>query len=229
MARTALKLGRNRPRPWWEYVDPRNDILADAEYDQVKRAFDIFIILLLAPLALPIMLACALAIGFTSPGAPAVFEQVRTGRGGRKFKMLKFRTMVPDAEKLKSELQHLNELQWPDFKITNDPRITPVGRILRSTSLDELPQLWNVMRGEMSLVGPRPTSFGYDTYTLWQTARLDVRPGVTGLWQIVGRGSMEFTDRVRLDMAYVQRRCLTLDLLILAHTLTAVARRRGAH
>jgi lipopolysaccharide/colanic/teichoic acid biosynthesis glycosyltransferase len=144
--------------------------------------------------------------------------------------MFKFRTMVPDAEELKKELAHLNELQWPDFKITNDPRITRMGRFLRKSSLDELPQLLNVLRGEMSLVGPRPTSFSAQTYDLWQTERLDVLPGLTGLWQIIGRGSMEFDERVRLDIAYIERRSLSLDIQILFRTvLVALIRQEGAY
>lgn len=229
MARVSLERGTRGAQTWWERVNPGDDVLRGRAYERAKRAFDITVVVIMAPITLPLMLACVLAITLTSPGAPAVFHQKRTGMGGRSFDMLKLRTMVPEAEALKAQLQHLNELHWPDFKITHDPRITVVGRILRSTSLDELPQLLNVLRGDMSLVGPRPTSFGHETYALWQTARLDVRPGVTGLWQVVGRGSMEFNDRVRLDMAYVQRRCLTLDALILIHTLLAVARRRGAH
>jgi lipopolysaccharide/colanic/teichoic acid biosynthesis glycosyltransferase len=136
--------------------------------------------------------------------------------------------MVPNAEALKEKYAHLNELQWPDFKITNDPRITKVGKILRKTSLDELPQLINVLKGEMSLVGPRPTSFGAETYKLWHTERLDVMPGLTGLWQIIGRASLEFDDRLRLDIAYIDRRCLWLDILILFKTITAVFKQRGA-
>jgi lipopolysaccharide/colanic/teichoic acid biosynthesis glycosyltransferase len=137
--------------------------------------------------------------------------------------------MVPNADVLKKELAHLNELQWPDFKITNDPRITRMGRFLRKTSLDELPQLLNVLRGDMSLVGPRPTSFSPETYELWQTERLDVMPGITGLWQIMGRGSMEFDDRVRLDVAYIERRCVWLDIQILLRTVAVVWKQRGAH
>jgi lipopolysaccharide/colanic/teichoic acid biosynthesis glycosyltransferase len=137
--------------------------------------------------------------------------------------------MVPNAEDLKRQLAHLNELQWPDFKITNDPRITRIGRFLRKTSLDELPQLFNVLKGEMSLVGPRPTSFSATTYSLWHTERLDVKPGLTGLWQIIGRGSIEFDDRLRLDIAYIKHRCLWLDIQILFHTVMAVLEQRGAY
>jgi lipopolysaccharide/colanic/teichoic acid biosynthesis glycosyltransferase len=137
--------------------------------------------------------------------------------------------MVHNAEELKHKYMHLNELQWPDFKITNDPRITLVGRILRKTSLDELPQLLNVLKGDMSLVGPRPTSFSAETYALWQTGRLDVTPGITGLWQIMGRASMEFTDRVYLDMFYIEHRSLWLDIQIIVRTIFAVFMQRGAH
>jgi len=171
----------------------------------------------------------ALLIRLTSPGAPAIFVQYRTGKGGQRFRMYKFRSMVPNAEELKVKYAHLNELQWPDFKITNDPRITPVGKFLRKTSLDEIPQLFNVLRGEMSLVGPRPTSFGADTYKLWHTERLDVVPGMTGLWQIIGRASMEFDDRLRLDIAYIERRSIWLDITILFQTVFAVFKQRGAH
>jgi lipopolysaccharide/colanic/teichoic acid biosynthesis glycosyltransferase len=143
--------------------------------------------------------------------------------------MYKFRSMVPDAEALKEKYAHLNELQWPDFKITNDPRITKVGKVLRKTSLDELPQLINVLKGEMSLVGPRPTSFGAETYKLWHTERLDVMPGLTGLWQIIGRAQLEFDDRLRLDIAYIERRSLWMDISILFHTVFAVFKGRGAH
>jgi lipopolysaccharide/colanic/teichoic acid biosynthesis glycosyltransferase len=142
--------------------------------------------------------------------------------------MLKFRTMVPDAEELKEQLWHLNELEWPDFKITNDPRVTRPGRLLRRTSLDELPQLLNVLAGTMSLVGPRPTGATPDQYRLWQTERLDVAPGVTGLWQLYGRATTVFDDRSRLDIAYVQRRSMALDLQILVRTIPAVLLQRGA-
>jgi len=158
-----------------------------------------------------------------------VFKQLRTGKGGRRFNMYKFRTMVPNAEELKSKYAHLNELQWPDFKITNDPRITSVGRFLRNTSLDEMPQLFNVLIGDMSLVGPRPTSFGAETYKLWHTERLDVPPGLTGLWQIIGRAQVEFDDRLRLDIAYIEHRCLWLDINILMRTALAVFSQKGAH
>lgn len=214
---------------WVRKFDPKKRLLTGLAYYSVKRVFDLFVTILSAPLWLPLIGVIALIIKITSPGAPAIFVQYRTGKGGQRFRMYKFRSMVPNAEELKAEYAHLNELKWPDFKITNDPRITPVGRFLRKTSLDEIPQLFNVLRGEMSLVGPRPTSFGADTYKLWQTERLDVVPGLTGLWQIIGRASMEFDDRLRLDIAYIERRSIWLDINILFQTVFAVFKQRGAH
>lgn len=214
---------------WVRKFDPQKRILTGQAYHTVKRVLDLSLVLLTAPIWLPLIGVIALIIKATSPGAPAIFAQYRTGKGGQRFLMYKFRSMVPNAEELKAKYAHLNELQWPDFKITNDPRVTRIGRFLRKTSLDELPQLFNVLRGEMSLVGPRPTSFGADTYKLWHTERLDVLPGMTGLWQILGRASMEFDDRLRLDIAYIERRSIWLDIVILFLTVLAVFKQRGAH
>lgn len=141
--------------------------------------------------------------------------------------MHKFRTMVPNAEELKWELRHLNELE-ARLQDHGRPTHHAPGGFLRTTSLDELPQLWDVLMGRLSLVGPRPTDFMADTYRLWQTERLDVKPGVTGLWQIYGRGLAEFDDRTRLDIAYIQRRSIWLDVQILVRTVPAVLARRGA-
>ncbi len=189
---------------------------------------DLVLTILAAPIWLPVLGIIAMAVAITSPGGPIFFMQKRTGRGGRQFSMYKFRTMVPNAEALKEKYAHLNELKWPDFKITNDPRVTPVGRLLRKTSLDELPQLINVLRGEMSLVGPRPTSYSAETYSLWHTARLDVLPGVTGLWQITYRSAVDWDDKSRLDIAYVDRRCMMMDIEILLRTIPVVLKGRGA-
>lgn len=225
---TDLSIGHDLD--WWERANPEGRILTGKAYRLAKRTMDIGLILLSLLFILPLILLCALIIKIESPGGPVLFQQKRTGVNGKQFNMFKFRTMVPDAEELKKELAHLNELQWPDFKITNDPRITRMGRFLRKSSLDELPQLLNVLRGEMSLVGPRPTSFSAQTYDLWQTERLDVLPGLTGLWQIIGRGSMEFDERVRLDIAYIERRSLSLDIQILFRTvLVALIRQEGAY
>jgi lipopolysaccharide/colanic/teichoic acid biosynthesis glycosyltransferase len=192
-----------------------------------KRVFDLSVCVLLSPLVAVVLVACAIAIRLDSRG-PIVFTQQRTGRNGRRFRMFKFRTMVENAEALKAELAHLNVLPPPDFKIPNDPRITRVGRFLRRSSLDELPQLLNVVRGEMSLVGPRPTSFAPSTYRLWHTARLEVPPGLTGLWQILGRNSTTFDERLRLDMKYIEEMSLRRDLAILSHTAKVVVKRAGA-
>lgn len=214
---------------WWQQCRPEKRLLRGKAYRRAKRIMDLTFVLISLVFVLPLLLLCALLLKIESPGGPVMFKQKRTGMGGQPFYMFKFRTMVPNAEEMKKELAHLNELQWPDFKITNDPRITRIGRFLRKTSLDEMPQLLNVLRGEMSLVGPRPTSFLPETYRLWHTERLDVLPGITGLWQILGRGSMEFDERVRLDVAYIERRCLWLDFQILMRTFTAVIAQRGAH
>ncbi|MFO0869046.1 MAG: sugar transferase [Pirellulales bacterium] len=196
-------------------------------YEFCKRCLDIAVCLLLLPLALPIIAICAAAVWFESPGK-VIFRQSRTGKDGRRFRMFKIRTMVANAEQLKEKYRHLNELTWPDFKITNDPRVTRVGRFLRKTSLDELPQILNVLLGDMSLVGPRPTSFSADTYQPWHFERLAVTPGITGLWQIQGRANIDFDDRVRLDIQYVRTRSFWLDIKILFATVFAVLLQRGA-
>ncbi|HEV8152676.1 MAG TPA: sugar transferase [Solirubrobacteraceae bacterium] len=192
-----------------------------------KRILDIVVSFTALILAAPILLACALAIRLETPG-PVMFAQKRTGRGGRRFPMWKFRTMVANAEELKAELAHLNILPPPDFKIPNDPRVTKVGKFLRATSLDELPQLLNVLRGDMSIVGPRPTSFPASSYELWHTQRLDVAPGMTGLWQLEGRNATTFDERLRLDVKYIRHMSLGQDLRLMARTVGAVVRRDGA-
>jgi lipopolysaccharide/colanic/teichoic acid biosynthesis glycosyltransferase len=197
-------------------------------YSTKKRALDLAVCLILLPIALPILLTCALLVKLTSKG-PVLFVQERTGVGGNRFKILKFRTMVPNAANMKKGLESENLMGGPDFKLANDPRVTRFGVFLRKTSLDEAPQLWNILRGDMSLVGPRPTSFPAQTYDLWHTERLEVMPGLTGLWQVSGRGEIDFDDRVRLDIAYVRSRSLPLDLSILLRTIPAVVSQRGAY
>jgi lipopolysaccharide/colanic/teichoic acid biosynthesis glycosyltransferase len=197
-------------------------------YESWKRALDVALTLLALPLLVPVIGVCALAVWLTD-GSPVLFTQLRTGRGGQRFRMIKFRTMVRNAEALKKDLAHLNALGGPDFKIIDDPRVTRLGRFLRRTSLDELPQVWNVLRGDMSLVGPRPTSFEASTYDLWHTERLELAPGLTGLWQVKGRSDLDFDERVRLDIQYVRQRGLGLDLRILVWTVLAVFRGSGAY
>jgi lipopolysaccharide/colanic/teichoic acid biosynthesis glycosyltransferase len=195
-------------------------------YLAAKRILDLAVCSVLVLVAIPVILACALAIRLDTPG-PVIIAQPRTGRDGRRFRMLKLRTMLANAEELKPQLAHLNVLPPPDFKIPDDPRITRVGHFLRATSLDELPQLFNVLRGDMSLVGPRPTSFEPSRYELWHTQRLDVRPGITGLWQVEGRNVTTFDERLRLDVQYIRRRSLVFDLELLLRTVVAVIRRSG--
>ena len=207
-----------QPRPW---SSRRN-------YWVMKRIMDFGLSVILLPFAALLGAGIALAVWLDSPG-PVLYVQLRTGRGGQRFRMLKFRTMVPDAEQLKEKYAHLNVLSWPDFKLAQDPRVTKVGHFLRRTSLDELPQLINVLRGEMSLVGPRPTSFAAGTYSLWHTQRLEVLPGITGLWQVSGRADLDFNRRVELDIAYLERQSLGLDIQILFRTVSAVFSGRGAY
>lgn len=215
---------------WINSFDPKKRVLTGAAYQRAKRIMDIILVVFSMPIWLPAVGVIALLITISSPGAPVFFVQQRTGRGGRRFSMYKFRSMVPNAEALKSTLAQLNadgELAGP-LKLENDPRITRIGRILRKTSLDEIPQLFNVLRGEMSLVGPRPTSWGIKSYKLWHTERLDVVPGLTGLFQVYGRGSQDFDLWLRLDIAYIERASLWLDINILFRTVFEIFNQRGA-
>jgi len=215
---------------WIKKFNPQKRVVVGSAYLTAKRFMDLFLVLIALPIWLPMIGLIALVIRVTSPGAPVIFKQLRTGKGGQRFQMYKFRSMVPNAEALKSSLAQLNsdgELSGP-LKLENDPRITRIGKILRKTSLDEIPQLFNVLRGNMSLVGPRPTSWGTKSYKLWHTERLDVLPGMTGLFQIYGRGSQDFDLWLRLDIAYIERASLWLDMMILLKTITVFFRQRGA-
>lgn len=206
-------------------ADPR--ALSYRRFSRTKRIMDLTICLAAMPVLAPILFVVAIAVLLDSPG-PIFFRQQRTGRHGVRFGMYKFRTMVANAEELKASLAHLNILPPPDFKIIDDPRITRVGRFLRKTSLDELPQILNVLRGEMSLVGPRPTSFAASTYRLWHAERLEVVPGITGLWQVRGRNECTFDERLRLDVEYIQQMSPLLDLKIMFWTVGSVVNRSGA-
>jgi exopolysaccharide biosynthesis polyprenyl glycosylphosphotransferase len=193
-----------------------------------KRALDLAGAAAGLVLAAPLMLLIALAIKLDSRG-PVLFRQERIGLGGKTFPMLKFRTMVPNAEQLASELWARNDLDGPLFKMRHDPRITRVGRVLRRFSLDEIPQLWNVLRGEMSLVGPRPAL--PSEVTSWSPKlhqRLMVKPGITGMWQVNGRSESSFEDYTRLDLYYVDNWSLLTDIAILAKTVPVVMTSRGA-
>jgi exopolysaccharide biosynthesis polyprenyl glycosylphosphotransferase len=177
----------------------------------------------------PIVLAAMLAVRLTSPG-PVLFRQKRIGRDGKAFTMFKLRTMVDGADEMKAELAHLNEMaDGPMFKISDDPRVTPVGRFLRRTSIDELPQLWNVLSGEMSLVGPRPLVPDESDHIIGRhRTRLDLTPGLTGPWQVLGRNAIPFDEMVKLDYLYVAEWSLWHDIKLLIRTLPVVIGRRGA-
>ena len=195
----------------------------------VKRAFDIGVSALVALVLLPLWLLIALAVKLDSRG-PALFVDRRIGVGEREFGMLKFRTMVADAAALQPELEEANEAEGALFKIRDDPRMTRVGRVLRRLSLDEIPQIVNVLKGEMSLVGPRPLPLrDYALLEDWHRARYAVLPGMTGLWQISGRSGLDFDDLVRLDFTYLENWSIWLDITIIARTIPAVLRGRGAY
>jgi exopolysaccharide biosynthesis polyprenyl glycosylphosphotransferase len=206
---------------------PKDDKHAAAE--SLKRALDIFVAASGLVLLAPIFFLIALAVKITSPG-PVFFVQERYGFRRRRFQMWKFRSMVSNAPDLMAQLETQNEASGPIFKIKNDPRITPLGRFLRRTSLDELPQLWNVFLGDMSLVGPRPMSTRdvsrFEHAQLMR--RFSVRPGITGMWQVVGRGSLSFEQWISLDFSYIDQWSFALDLKILARTVPAVLKRSGA-
>jgi exopolysaccharide biosynthesis polyprenyl glycosylphosphotransferase len=194
----------------------------------LKRTFDVIGATLLLTLLSPVLAGIALAVRLTSRG-PVLYRSARPGIGGAPFACLKFRTMHHDAEHAQDDLESLNEMDGALFKIRDDPRLTPVGRLLRRFSLDELPQLVNVVRGEMSLVGPRPLPLrDFERLEDWHKKRYLVLPGITGLWQVSGRADLDFDDLVRLDFLYLERWSVALDLVILLKTVPAVLTRRGA-
>ena len=193
-----------------------------------KRLLDVTISLLLMILLSPMLLLLALLIKYTSPG-PVLYPWRVVGKNGRPFVGFKFRSMVVDADERKAELAKLNEMTGPVFKLTNDPRVTPVGRWLRRYSLDELPQLYSVFIGDMSLVGPRPPlQSEYSQFTTLQKQKLSVKPGMTCLWQVQGRTDInDFADWVRLDLEYIEQWSLVLDLKILFRTASVVVSGSG--
>jgi len=195
----------------------------------VKRGFDLLVSTLVVVIGLPVWLVIALAIRLDSRG-PILFVDRRIGVGEREFSMLKFRTMVAEAPDLQPRLEDVNEAEGALFKIRDDPRVTRVGRVLRRFSLDEIPQVVNVLKGEMSLVGPRPLPLrDYKLLEDWHRRRYGVLPGMTGLWQISGRSGLSFDDLVRLDFTYIENWSLWLDISIIVKTIPAVITRRGAY
>ncbi|HEY7606696.1 MAG TPA: sugar transferase [Actinomycetes bacterium] len=194
-----------------------------------KRACDVVVSALGLLALLPLFAVVAAAIKATSPG-PVIFRQERVGLRGRPFTLLKFRTMCAGADLMLEDLRDRNEADGPLFKLREDPRVTRVGALLRRYSIDELPQLWNVLKGEMSLVGPRPPLAGeVALYEEWQLDRLEVRPGITGLWQVSGRSELSFEDYVRLDLFYVENWSIAYDLFILSKTVPLLVSTRGAY
>lgn len=203
--------------------------LSTTAYEWSKRALDVVVASLLIVLLSPLMLIVAALVKLTSRG-PVIFRQTRGGLHGTPFTMYKFRSMVDRAEEARKALAHLNEKDGPVFKITDDPRLTPVGRLLRCSSIDELPQLFNVLKGEMSLVGPRPLWMPEADRTEGAARmRMDVKPGLTCLWQISGRSELGYKEWVSLDLYYVKHRSMILDLLIMAQTIPAIISARGAY
>jgi lipopolysaccharide/colanic/teichoic acid biosynthesis glycosyltransferase len=194
----------------------------------VKRTFDLTVSLFLLLVLSPLLAVCALLVRLSSRG-PVIYRSWRPGIGAAPFACFKFRTMYTDADQRQADLESLNEASGPLFKIRRDPRLTPVGRLLRRYSLDELPQLVNVLRGQMSLVGPRPLpERDFERLEDWHKKRYLVLPGMTGLWQVSGRSELDFDDLVRLDFLYLERWSVGLDLAILLKTIPAVFSRRGA-
>jgi len=198
-------------------------------YLVVKRLIDIIVSIIGIIVLSPVFILTAIAIKIDSKG-PVLFRQVRTGKNGKEFVMLKFRSMVVDAEKLLTKNRELNEYDGPAFKIKDDPRITRVGKFIRRTSIDELPQLFNVLAGDMSIVGPRPPiPSEVAEYTPYQMQRLLIKPGITCLWQISGRSNLTFNEWMELDMKYIQERSLWLDMKIMAKTIPVVLKADGAY
>jgi lipopolysaccharide/colanic/teichoic acid biosynthesis glycosyltransferase len=245
---TRLKqVARSRRRPWLSGGGPSSNghagratpgasresqpaVLFEARTPSLlgRRAVDLLVLALVAPVVAPVIAVLALAVKIDSPG-PAFVRINRLGRDGTPFGLLKLRSMSRDADRMKEALMHLNTMAWPDFKIADDPRVTRLGRLLRKYSLDELPQLYNVLRGDMTLVGPRPCSVKLADYDLWQSERLDVTPGLVGRWQAEGRGRMDFTERCRLDIGQVRSRCVRVNVQLFLATVRSVFDSKGAY
>ena len=193
----------------------------------LKRIMDIVLSTIVLVLHWPLLLVIAIAIKLESPG-PVIYPSLRVGKKGRRFVCYKFRTMVSGADELKDNLRRLNQRRGPFFKIADDPRVTRLGRFLRKYSLDELPQFWNVLKGDMSLVGPRPHPLDdVERYSPWHHGRLDVKPGLTGLWQVTARANPSFETCMVLDLGYIRSWSLLLDCRILMMTIPAVLAGEG--
>ena len=198
-------------------------------YEICKRTIDIIGAGLGLILLSPIIAVVACAVKFTSKG-PVFFSQKRVGKNGELFEMYKFRSMVVNAEELKENLEEQNEMSGPMFKIKDDPRITKVGKFIRKTSIDELPQLWKILKGEMSLVGPRPSlPKEVEQFDNWMFKRLSVRPGLTCYWQVSGRNNIDFEDWMKLDVKYVEERNFWIDIKLIFKTVFVLFGDKNAH
>jgi exopolysaccharide biosynthesis polyprenyl glycosylphosphotransferase len=205
------------------------DVSDSRFYTAAKRVLDVITALLLLLLFLPLIPVVTILIKLDSPG-PVLYKQKRVGKSGRSFDFYKFRSMVAGAESVIGALKPLCGMDGPIFKLREDPRITPVGRFLRRSSLDELPQLLNVLKGDMSIVGPRPNlPSEVSHYLPWQRRRLDVTPGITCFWQVAGRSHIGFEEWMRLDLEYIRQRSLKTDVMIMLKTIPAVIARKGAY
>ncbi|USK68333.1 sugar transferase [Peribacillus asahii] len=203
-----------------EHLLTADQVNANLSYIRVKRLMDIVGSLLGLFILSPIFLIVAILIKIENPKYPVFFKQVRIGKDETEFQMYKFRSMVIDAEEQLKDLLTLNEVSGAMFKIQNDPRVTRIGKFIRKTSIDELPQLWNVLKGEMSLVGPRPSlPREVEEYSFYDKQRLLVTPGCTGLWQVSGRNNLDFYQMVKLDIEYIQNRRILGDLVIILRTV----------
>ncbi len=197
-------------------------------YECVKRILDVFFAFVALIVLSPLFLVTAIAV--KTDGGSVFYAQTRQGKNNKPFKMYKFRSMCPGADKIKSELMHLNEMDGPVFKIKDDPRITKVGKFIRKYSIDELPQLINILKGDMSIVGPRPPlPEEVEQYSEYQMQRLLIKPGLTCFWQAYGRSQLSFEDWMDMDMKYIQRRSLRLDAWLIIKTVFAVLFTRGAY
>lgn len=199
-------------------------------YRFIKRLFDFLASLIAVIILSPVFLIIAIAIKINDPHGPVFYTQERVGKDGRRFRMFKFRSMVTNADELLEKLKEQNEIEGAMFKMKNDPRITKVGRFIRKYSLDELPQLLNVVGGSMSIVGPRPPlPYEVDQYTDYDKQRLMVKPGATGMWQVGGRNALNFDQMVALDLTYINERSIWLDLKIMFETIKVMIKPNAAY
>lgn len=198
-------------------------------YEVIKRVIDVVCSFIGVLVLSPLFIIIAIIIKFTSKG-PVFFSQRRVGRDGKEFKMYKFRSMVVNAEELKEKLVAQNEMSGPMFKMKDDPRVTRIGKFIRKTSIDELPQLWNVLKGDMSLVGPRPSlPKEVAQFEDWMYRRLEVKPGLTCYWQVSGRNNIDFEDWMKLDIKYVDERNLWIDIRLIFKTVGVLFGDKNAH